>query len=122
MARTKYVTIESSGKIHALGGLVGPITTPCYLDIGIIISLINSGIVVYEVNPSNIKDKTRLNRMNVLNNIYTYKTNNTLKTSTTIKVSNVGISSVASERDSIISSEPDKGLTGVDMFLSNKNF
>jgi hypothetical protein len=66
MARTKYVTIESYGVIPALGGIMGPITSPCNVDLSVIISLINSGKVVYEVNPKNIKEKILLNKDNVL--------------------------------------------------------
>lgn len=66
MAQTKYVTVASMGKLAALGGLLGPITTPCHLDISVIIALINDGKVVYEVNPANISDRVRLTRANVL--------------------------------------------------------
>ena len=65
MNRTKLVTIETSGKIRELGGITGPITTPCKLDMNIIISLINSGKVVYEVNPENKTEKVRLTRSNL---------------------------------------------------------
>ena len=65
MINSKLVTIESSGKIGVLGGLIGPITTPCRLRIDVLISLINTGKVVYEVNPANVKEKIRLTRLNV---------------------------------------------------------
>jgi hypothetical protein len=68
MPRTKYVTIESYGPIQQLFGLLGPILTPCYIEIGTIISLVNSGKVVYEVNPNNPKEKIRLNFNNLLKN------------------------------------------------------
>ena len=69
MSTTKLVTIESAGKISILGGIQGPITNPCRLSTDSIIELINSGKIVYEVNPKNSKEKIRLTRLNV------YKTN-----------------------------------------------
>lgn len=65
MVTSKLVTIESYGKISVLGGLMGPITTPCRLDTNTIIALINSGKIVYEVNPNNMAEKIRLNRLNI---------------------------------------------------------
>lgn len=73
MAKTKLVTVESSGIIPILGGLMGPISSPCRIEVDILISLINSGKIVYEVNPKNIKEKIRLTRMNVLNDNFINK-------------------------------------------------
>ena len=122
-ARTKYVTIESPGKIPALGGLLGPITTPCYLDIDIIIGLINSGKAVYEVNPCNIKEKTRLSRMNVLKYIYKYPTRNQYKTNS-VKASDVGMSPTSVDPSTVkttIVSETGEGMISTDIFVSNKH-
>lgn len=120
MSRTKLVTIESPGKIAALGGILGPITTPCRIDMNIIISLINSGKAVYEVNPKNFKEKTRLTRMNVLDNIYTYST---INTKNTINASDVGLSPVIVEPSTVkttIVPESGEGMIGTDIFVSNK--
>lgn len=68
MADSKLVTIESYGSIDVLGGLIGPITTPCNLDINTIVLLINSGKIVYEVNPKKTNEKIRLTRLNVRSN------------------------------------------------------
>jgi hypothetical protein len=121
--RTKYVTIESPGKIPALGGLLGPITTPCYLDIDIIIGLINSGKAVYEVNPTNIREKTRLSRVNVLKYIYNYPTRNQHKTNG-VKASDVGMSPALVEPSTVkttIVPETGEGMIGTDIFVSNKH-
>lgn len=122
MARTKYVTIESPGKISVLGGLLGPITTPSYIDINIIISLINSGKVVYEVNPSNVKEKIRLTRKNVLNYNFKSKVNNG-PTKEVIKSEDVGFHKTPAEQSVVnttIVQEPNKGMIGFDIFVSNK--
>ena len=75
MKKTKYVTIESSGKLEPLGGISGPITTPSYIDISVIVSLINMRKVVYEVNPANRNEKIRLTRLNVFNDNFASVTN-----------------------------------------------
>ena len=121
MPRTKLVTIESPGKLTALGGILGPITTPCYLDMNIIINLINSGKAVYEVNPKNFKEKTRLTRMNVLNNIYDYSI---INKKNTIKATDVGLSSVTVEPSTVkttIIPESGECMIGTDIFMSNKH-
>ena len=59
MIKSKYVTIESPGKIPQIGGLTGPITTPSYLDISFIISLINAGKVAME-NPCDYEARATL--------------------------------------------------------------
>ena len=125
MTRTKYVTIESPGKLPLLGGIMGPIKTPCYLDIDIIVKLINMGKLVYEVNPTNVKDKTRLNRSNVLKTIYTYPVRKATpsKQSNTIKVSDVGLSKAVTAPSTVettISSETGESIVTADIFKNNK--
>ena len=122
MARTKYVTIESPGKLPILGGIIGPITTPCYLEIDIIIGLINSGKMVYEVNPANVKDKIRLTRLNVLKHNFTYSSNHLKRNE--VKSSDVGLSSTIVEPSSVkttIIPETGEGMIGTDIFVSNKH-
>jgi hypothetical protein len=117
----KYVTIESPGKIPVLGGLLGPITTPCYLEIDIIISLINSGKAVYEVNPRNIKEKTRLTRQTVLNYNYNIPIKN--NHNNTIEVDDVSLSQTVVPPSTVqtdIVQEAIEGMNGADIFLSNK--
>lgn len=67
MARNeaKLVIIKSTGKIPQLGGMIGPLLTPTKMDISVIISLINGGKIVYEVNPANKSEMVRLDRLNV---------------------------------------------------------
>ena len=124
--RTKYVTIESPGKLNILGGILGPIKTPCYLDIDIVVKLINMGKIVYEVNPTNIKDRVRLNRSNVLKTIFTYpvRKSTSAKKTNTIKVSDVGLSKAVTTPSTVettISSETGESIIGVDIFKNNKN-
>ena len=123
MARNKkFVTVESPGKIAILGGLVGPITTPSYIDIDIIISLINAGKAVYEVNPANVKQKVRLSRINVLKSNFKYSTNNQTS-SNTVKASDVGIKPIVTEPSTVsttIVRETGEGMIGTDIFVSNK--
>lgn len=73
----KLVTIESAGPIKMMGDINGPIKTPCSVSTNVIIDLLNSGKVVYEVNPKNHAEKVRLTRLNVNSN--NFPTNNTSK-------------------------------------------
>lgn len=52
----KFIIIKSSGHIHALGGVVGPVNTPFLCSIQKIFNMINTGIEVYEV----LEDKSQL--------------------------------------------------------------
>lgn len=61
----KLVVIMSGGPIAALGGINGPITTPTWISTTDVIRLINSGSVVYEVNPADPSKKVKLTRLNV---------------------------------------------------------
>lgn len=116
MARKKFVTIESSGKILALGGIMGPIKTPSYLDMDIIINLINSGKVVYEVNPANVKEKVRLTRVNVLKHNYEYPLKRSMVNTTKPAVQPVKNMPNTSTHDN----KSTDGSVTVDMFVSNK--
>lgn len=127
MARTKFVTIESYGPIPALGGILGPITSPSYIDINVIISLINSGKVIYEVNPKNIKEKIRLTRDNVLKynfntTVKPEKISNVIKNTVVKPVDNIGLNNQLINDSSVITtiteSKPEK--IGIDLFISNK--
>ena len=109
---SKLVTIESIGKIHSLGGLNGPITTPTKIKIETIIELINSGKVVYEVNPTNLKDKIRLTRLNV------YK-NNFVKPEP-VKVKHNAPKVVVKDSDVKHTTSNTEKLTSADTFVSNK--
>lgn len=60
----KYVVISSSGLIKELGNLTGPVVTPVRLSQETILKIIKSGHTVYEVNPSNHKEKILLTFMN----------------------------------------------------------
>ena len=122
MARTKLVTVESAGKLAALNGLLGPITTPTVLDVNIIISLINSGKVVYEVNPRNVKEKIRLDRVNVLKANFNSQIKNNDKKEEKSKI-NTPINTVKVNDQSLqqnVMKEATKGMVGVDTFFTNK--
>ena len=73
----KLVTIESAGPIKMMGDINGPIKTPCSVSTNVIIDLLNSGKVVYEVNPKNHVEKIRLTRLNLHSN--NFPANNTSK-------------------------------------------
>lgn len=117
MARKKLVTIDSYGKLEALGGLCGPITSPCYLDINVVIQLINAGKVVFEVNPVDIHDKTRLTYKNVLNHIYEYPAISHAKVITKNDINQV------TDTDRHINDGGNQKVRTVqlDMFVSNKH-
>jgi len=123
--KTKYVTIESPGKLPVLGGILGPVKTPCYLDIDIVVKLINMGKIVYEVNPANVKDRVRLNRSNVLktNYVYPVRRATSAKKENTIKVTDVGLSKAVtppSDVKTTISSETGESIITADIFKNNK--
>ena len=84
------------------------------------------GKIVYEVNPSNIKDRVRLNRSNVLTSIFKYPVRKVTPTKkeNTIKVSDVGLSKAIAEPSTVettISSETGESIIGIDIFKNNKN-
>ena len=116
MTRKKFVTIETPGKISELGGIIGPIKTPSYMDLDVIISLINSGKVVYEVNPTNVKDRVRLTRSNVLKHHY-IQPSVTQKRATVVKhVEHVSPSNINTN----IQKETKNSMVEIDVFTSNK--
>ena len=126
MARTKLVTIESYGNLHVLGGIKGPVMSPCNIDLPIIISLLNDGKIVYEVNPNNSKEKVRLTSENVLkyNN---FETKKTIKPIIIPKKEKVKISDITKTKEpatpiatksSIINDK--SSSIGIDLFISNK--
>ncbi len=126
--KTKYVTIESPGPINALGGILGPIYTPCELDIKIVIKIVNSGKVVYEVNPKNTKEKVRLNISNVLKYNFKSTEEKIVKSNKTfIKETNVELDKVIPEPSTVqttIVQESNNNNRrddiGIDLFVSNK--
>ena len=62
---SKLVIVKNSGPINELGGVNGPILKPVRVSTSIIISMINSGKRVFEVNPRNTSQMIQLNRLNV---------------------------------------------------------
>ena len=123
MIKRKLATIESTGKLSALGGLLGPINTPSYFEINIIINLINSGKIVYEVNPSDMSQKIRLTRENVLRDNFNQKIN-TQKHTECIKSSDVGLTKVNIKPSGVtlnISDNKSKSSIVFDDFISNIN-
>lgn len=69
----KYVTIESKGIISELGGISGPILHPTFIDLDIIVRMVNTRKKVYEVNPSNTSEKVLLTLSNVKANNFPQK-------------------------------------------------
>ena len=66
--KTKYIIVNSYGKLPMFGGIYGPVSTPFDADINAVIAAVNSGKKVYEVNKANPKQKVLLTRHNVLGN------------------------------------------------------
>lgn len=65
---SKLCVILTDGPIAQLGGIRGPITTPTRIDVSAIISMVNSGMAVYEVNPRKHTEKKRLTFANINTN------------------------------------------------------
>lgn len=66
--KTKYIIVDSYGKLPMFGGIYGPVSTPFDANINAVIAAVNSGKKVYEVNKANPKQKVLLTRHNVLGN------------------------------------------------------
>ena len=107
MITSKYITVESPGSIPELGGISGPIKTPFMLDINTIITLMNRGKTICEVNPAKPKEKVVLTRSNVMHQNFTTETKIENKRDTVKNTNVVSTSKV----------QP----IGVDVFISNKN-
>lgn len=61
----KLIVVESAGPIGELGGISGPVLSPCYVPIEIINRMLNHHRRVYEVNPNNYKEKVPLSLRNL---------------------------------------------------------
>lgn len=61
----KLCIIDHYGTIRELGGITGPVLSPHKYAVSKILSMVNSGITVYEVNPADRNDKIRLTRSTV---------------------------------------------------------
>lgn len=61
----KLVVITTNGPIMELGGIAGPVTYPCYVNIRTLINMVHGGISVYEVNPLNYDEQIKLTIQNV---------------------------------------------------------
>ena len=66
----KLCVIPYDGPIQELGGIRGPIVRPTKIQISVLITLINRGIPVMEVNPRNPKERIRLTFRNVNSQIF----------------------------------------------------
>ena len=64
----KLCVILSEGIIPELGNLRGPVVKPTKIDTSIIISLVNNGFLVEEVNPRNYNERVRLTFANINSN------------------------------------------------------
>ena len=62
---SKWVVVDTYGPIKELGGISGPIVTPCKIPIRTIVDMVNNRKVVYEVNPMNMTEKVKLRQSNV---------------------------------------------------------
>lgn len=61
----KLIVVESVGAISELGGISGPVLSPCYVPIETINLMLNHHRRVYEVNPKNYKEKVPLTLRNL---------------------------------------------------------
>lgn len=64
MSKTLLVTIESTGRIPAIG-CDGPILVPTHLDANLVKKLVMNGVIVNAHDPNEIRHKVRLNRKNI---------------------------------------------------------
>lgn len=61
----KLILVKSLEAIPEIGGLTGPITTPIWVDVEKIFSMVKRGIKVVEVNSSNRSVQVELTKDNV---------------------------------------------------------
>ena len=61
----KLIVVESVGTIGELGGISGPVLSPCYVPITTINSMLNHHRRVYEVNPDNYNERVPLSLKNL---------------------------------------------------------
>lgn len=71
MAKTKLCIITTCAELPIMGGIHGPLHTPSPLTYREIITLINNGIDVYEVNPKNRSQKVKLTSFNAVKENFT---------------------------------------------------
>jgi hypothetical protein len=122
----KLITVESAGRLTALGGIFGPIKTPFKADASVIIALVNSGKKVYEVNPANPKQKKLLTRTTIYSNNFTntkkQELNQVKNTLTTLTGKTVGFTSNPGPAvvEETVDASSLESPVGVDIFESNR--
>lgn len=65
MAKEKLCVVLADGRIPELGGIIGPVAVPTKIAYSSIVSMLNRGLPVYEVNPKNVNERVRLTFRNV---------------------------------------------------------
>lgn len=63
--KEKLCVIDYYGPIYELGNISGPILSAHKYPISKLITMINRGITIYEVNPNDRNERIRLTRMNL---------------------------------------------------------
>ena len=63
--KEKLCVVPTDGRIAELGGIIGPVSRPTKISYSAIVSMLNRGVPVYEVNPKNVNERVRLNFRNV---------------------------------------------------------
>ena len=64
----RLFVVLADGKIPELGGIRGPITKPTAMDVSTVIEMVNRGLPVEEVNPSNHADRVKMTFGNIHSN------------------------------------------------------
>lgn len=64
MKDIRICSVETNGPIKELGNITGPIRK-CRLPLPKVVSMINNGHVIYELNPKNLSERVRLTLTNV---------------------------------------------------------
>ena len=63
--KKKLITIATKGSLSELGGILGPVILPEYVEISKVTALVCNRKKVYEVNPNNHSEKILLTIQNV---------------------------------------------------------
>lgn len=105
---TKLCIVVSGGTLPILGGISGPILSPSKITISDIVTLLNAGKEVYEVNPWNRSQKVKLTTMNALDENFTRKSSTNIISNNTNYVQPKPSSSSASVKTTIVTKDNSK--------------
>lgn len=97
----KLILVKTVEAIPEIGGLTGPITTPMWVDVEKIFSMVKRGVKVVEVNSSNRSVQVELTKDNVYSDNFEvqYNIKKTVPVVETVEAPKVESETVANDND-----------------------